>query len=209
MTISPAGPGPTHGPNLRCGPAGTRWRESRVTRLPTGARPRRQPLEAGSMKSPRRDRPSWTVREPGPCRLPPPARQADQLDIVHARSEYGLSQVVDRPLAEMRKRRSMQAHAPTSPVTRERFTIRGDVGSPRFPPWIEHHARRLGLEAGVSSGHDGRIEVIVAGPPDLVDALEVGCSLGPIEVLVDSIERAPLALRASSDPTVAQEVPIN
>lgn len=74
----------------------------------------------------------------------------------------------------------------------ERFAIRGDVGSPRFQPWIERHAGRLGLALTSTRLGNDLIEVVVAGPPDLLDALEVGCSLGPIEVTVESIEREPL-----------------
>lgn len=78
-------------------------------------------------------------------------------------------------------------------TARERFTIRGDVASPRFPPWIERHARRLGLRLASTEVRGGAVEIVVAGEPDLLDALEVGCSLGPIEVSVDLIERESLS----------------
>lgn len=32
--------------------------------------------------------------------------------------------------------------------------------------------------------------IVVAGPPALVDAMEMACSLGPIDVLVERIERS-------------------
>lgn len=81
---------------------------------------------------------------------------------------------------------------PANTAIRERFTIRGDVGAPGFPGWIDRHARRLGLTAEVATAMPGQIELTVGGPPDLVDAMELGCSLGPIEVLVDSIDRESL-----------------
>ena len=71
----------------------------------------------------------------------------------------------------------------------ELFVINGDVDQPGFPSWIDRHACRLGLESRLLQHSSDRIEVAVSGPPDLVDAMELGCSLGPIEVWVESIER--------------------
>ncbi|WP_176556139.1 acylphosphatase [Rubellimicrobium rubrum] len=76
--------------------------------------------------------------------------------------------------------------------TRARFFISGKVDSQKFPGWIEHYAGRLGLQGRVSAVRPGEVEVIVSGPPDLLDALEIGCSLGPIEVLVDHVRRESL-----------------
>ena len=93
--------------------------------------------------------------------------------------------------------RDGRAHAPGRVVSGvKRFLILGDVGSPRSPPWIEQHAGRLGLAPTSTRLWNGLIEVMVAGPPDLLDALEVGCRLGPIEVIVESIEREPLGQAA-------------
>jgi acylphosphatase len=75
---------------------------------------------------------------------------------------------------------------------RERFLISGEVNSQSFPGWIDRYARRLGLQGGVSAVRQGEVEVIASGPPDLLDALELGCSLGPIEVLVDRVRRESL-----------------
>lgn len=67
----------------------------------------------------------------------------------------------------------------------------GDVSAPDFPDWIVHRARRLGLRGWVRSGAGDQVsvEVLVAGEPDLIDAMEVGCSLGPFSVIVDNVER--------------------
>jgi acylphosphatase len=71
----------------------------------------------------------------------------------------------------------------------EHFRILGDVGAARFAGWITAHARKLGLTSRIMS-HDGAcIELVLSGPPDLLDAMAVGCSLGPREVLVSHIER--------------------
>jgi acylphosphatase len=77
-------------------------------------------------------------------------------------------------------------------MTTERFTIFGDVGAAPFLPWIGRHARRLGVTSRIASATARRIELTVEGPLPLLDAMELGCSLGPIEVWVDSIRREPV-----------------
>lgn len=71
----------------------------------------------------------------------------------------------------------------------ERFIIHGDLGAATFLPWVERHLRRLGL-TGRLGATDARCVVLdMEGPPDLIDAMELGVSLGPIEAWVDSIDR--------------------
>ena len=77
------------------------------------------------------------------------------------------------------------------PDTSEHFRITGDVGAPGFAAWITRHARKLGLRGGVLTQDAGHLDLIASGPPDLLDALSLGCSLGPQEVWVDKIERTP------------------
>lgn len=71
----------------------------------------------------------------------------------------------------------------------ERFVITGDLAAPTFLPWVAGHARRLGLQGTLVSATGDRVEVDIAGPPDLIDAMELGVSLGPIEAWVEAIER--------------------
>jgi acylphosphatase len=85
-------------------------------------------------------------------------------------------------------------------VIKERLTIHGRLAAPDFPDWIVHRARRLGLCGGLVRIADDAVEVLVAGPADLVDAMEVGCSLGPISVEVDRIDRAPADAGIVRDP---------
>lgn len=73
----------------------------------------------------------------------------------------------------------------------ELFSIHGDVGASAFPAWIARHARRLGLGQRLLGQAQGRLDVLVWGPPDLLDAMALGCSLGPQEVWVDEIARLP------------------
>lgn len=73
----------------------------------------------------------------------------------------------------------------------ERFWIRGNVGSAVFPGWIARHAARLGLQGQVISQEDCCVTVVLSGPADLLDAMALGCSLGPQEIWVDDITRMP------------------
>lgn len=71
----------------------------------------------------------------------------------------------------------------------EQFIIAGNLAAENFLPWVERHMRRLGLQGAPVRRADGQVEIILSGPPDLIDAMELGVSLGPIEVWVDSIDR--------------------
>ena len=73
----------------------------------------------------------------------------------------------------------------------ERMTIRGRLDSHAFVPWIRRHAAKLGLFPDILHADAQRIELDVEGPIDLIDMMEVGCSLGPIEVWVEAIDRGP------------------
>ena len=72
----------------------------------------------------------------------------------------------------------------------ETFRICGDVGSPVFPDWIARHAARLGVESRLVSQAGDGITLVFSGPPEMLDAMALGCSLGPREVWVDEIVRS-------------------
>ncbi|WP_349435022.1 acylphosphatase [Pararhizobium sp. A13] len=75
---------------------------------------------------------------------------------------------------------------------RERMTILGDLDAASFVPWIQRHAAKLGLSQAISHTSPARIELEIAGPEELIDMMEMGCSLGPIDVWVETIERTPI-----------------
>ena len=81
----------------------------------------------------------------------------------------------------------------------EQFEIFGDVGAPVFATWIVRHARRLGLRGAVLAQGPGRIDLVATGQVDLLDALALGCSLGPQEVWVDRITRLPGIAQGSNE----------
>ncbi len=74
----------------------------------------------------------------------------------------------------------------------EDFRVLGDVGAAQFAGWITVHAAKLGLTGGILSQSAACVEMRFSGPPDLLDALVLGCSLGPREVWVDRIDRLPV-----------------
>ena len=71
----------------------------------------------------------------------------------------------------------------------ERFTIDGDLEAESFLPWIVRHVQRLGLRGVPVRRADGQVEITLQGPDDLIDAMELGVSLGPIDVWVEAIAR--------------------
>ncbi|UFW97921.1 acylphosphatase (plasmid) [Rhizobium ruizarguesonis] len=80
----------------------------------------------------------------------------------------------------------------------ERMTIVGDLEVASFVPWIRRHAAKLGLSHTISHTSSMRIELEVAGPVELIDMMEMGCSLGPIDVWVERIERTALSAKRPS-----------
>ncbi|MBS1183163.1 MAG: acylphosphatase-like protein [Proteobacteria bacterium] len=77
------------------------------------------------------------------------------------------------------------------PAARERLTIRGRLGADSFLPWVMRHAARLGLAGDIRHADAGRVDIDLRGPVDLIDAMEMGCLLGPIDVWVETIDRTP------------------
>ena len=72
---------------------------------------------------------------------------------------------------------------------REQMILCGEFSAGNFVPWIEAYARKLGLTGTIQKAGADRIELQLEGPPELVDAMEVGCLLGPIDIWVETIER--------------------
>lgn len=84
-----------------------------------------------------------------------------------------------------------------SDPARERMTILGDLDATSFVPWIRRHAAKLGLSHAISHASTDRIEMEVEGSEDLIDMMEMGCSLGPIDVWVETIERRPISSKTT------------
>ena len=67
------------------------------------------------------------------------------------------------------------------------ISLFGDVFADDFPDWITRHSHKLGLNSVVK-----RIEncllVTATGPEVMLEALALGCSLGPASVMVENTE---------------------
>lgn len=74
----------------------------------------------------------------------------------------------------------------------ERMTIRGNLEPASFVPWISRHAAKLGLVQRFAHTGSDRIELELSGSVELIDMMEMGCSLGPIDVWVETIDRTPV-----------------
>lgn len=72
----------------------------------------------------------------------------------------------------------------------EQMIIEGRLEGGTFLPWIERHARKLGLVQTVRHADHARIALDLCGPAELIDAMEMGCLLGPIDVWVEGIARS-------------------
>ena len=85
----------------------------------------------------------------------------------------------------------IEACGPSGGVMKDAATIVfvGRLRPQSFEQFVRHRAGRLSLEADLAKlGPDGA-EVRVTGEPDLIDAFEMACSLGPIDCLIFDTSR--------------------
>ena len=84
-------------------------------------------------------------------------------------------------------------------MTATELLIEGDLGAEGLADWICARARLLDLSGWVARPGPGRVSVVVSGPEPLVGAMEMACSLGPVDVMVDRIETRPHPLAEVPD----------
>lgn len=70
-----------------------------------------------------------------------------------------------------------------------RLSFIGRLVPPSFAEFCNKRAERLDLRLSVRSATPDRVTVEVSGQPDLVDAFEMACSLGPLDCLVLDCDR--------------------
>jgi hypothetical protein len=71
-----------------------------------------------------------------------------------------------------------------------RMSFKGHFMPPSFLEFVDRRAARLDLEVSVTSVTADRVSVEISGQPDLIDAFEMACSLGPLDCMVLDCERA-------------------
>lgn len=69
------------------------------------------------------------------------------------------------------------------------LTLSGDLGAASAVPWFLHRGRLLNLVGWISRIDARTITMVLWGPPELLDAMEVACSLGPANVIVEDFVR--------------------
>ena len=81
----------------------------------------------------------------------------------------------------------------------ERVIILGKWNSELFVPWIQRHAAKLDLSPKKLTATDEQITFELDGAPELLDAMEVACLLGPFTIWVEEIKRTALPLDSAID----------
>jgi acylphosphatase len=66
-------------------------------------------------------------------------------------------------------------------------TIQGQVQGVGYRAWVEHQARVHHLEGWVRNRRDGSVEVLLAGPADVVSNMVALCRRGPIAARVEAV----------------------
>jgi acylphosphatase len=67
------------------------------------------------------------------------------------------------------------------------LTITGRVQGVGYRAWVEHRARAQALEGWVRNRRDGSVEVLLAGPAEVVTDVIARCRRGPSTARVDSV----------------------
>jgi acylphosphatase len=69
-----------------------------------------------------------------------------------------------------------------------RYLIEGRLDGPGYLAFVADRAGWLAIDGWARQRTDGRIEMVAAGPEALVGALEMACTLGPLDALIERIE---------------------
>lgn len=70
---------------------------------------------------------------------------------------------------------------------RVRYAISGRMDVPGYLDFVVERAQWLGLDGWVGANDDDTVSLAVAGPEALVGALEMACTLGPLDALIDEV----------------------
>jgi hypothetical protein len=70
-----------------------------------------------------------------------------------------------------------------------RFVFKGRFQTQSFVEFARHRAERLGLDVQFGQASAEAVALNVSGAIEMVDALEMACSLGPFDCLVFDVVR--------------------
>lgn len=67
-------------------------------------------------------------------------------------------------------------------------SIRGRVQGVGYRAFVEREALAAGVEGWVRNCHDGSVEAVFSGPPEIIDRLIAVCRRGPYAARVDALD---------------------
>jgi acylphosphatase len=67
------------------------------------------------------------------------------------------------------------------------YAISGRMNVPNFLDFVVERANWLGISGWVAANDDHTVTLVAAGPEALVGALEMACTLGPLDALIDDV----------------------
>jgi len=70
-------------------------------------------------------------------------------------------------------------------------SVRGRVQGVGYRAFVEREALAAGLEGWVRNCHDGSVEAVFMGPPDVVAKMIATCRRGPYAARVDALDDRP------------------
>lgn len=70
---------------------------------------------------------------------------------------------------------------------RVHYAISGRMDVPNYLEFVVERAKWLGISGWVAANDDDTVTLIAAGPEALVGALEMACTLGPHDALIDEV----------------------
>jgi len=91
----------------------------------------------------------------------------------------------------MQPRLSYSSEVEGGAPVQTRFAIAGRMDVARFLVFVADRAHWLGLSGWAAADGAQSLTVVAAGPEALVGALEMACTLGPQDALVDALETSP------------------
>jgi acylphosphatase len=74
-------------------------------------------------------------------------------------------------------------------ISIQRIRAQGRVQGVGYRAFVEREALRRGVEGWVRNRHDGSVEAVFAGRPDVVAAMIETCRQGPFAARVDALDQ--------------------